>query len=252
MNKEIEQWLNGGRDYDEGVALFIKYGGNRSQARVFQNTVARFAIKSLTYELTKLAKKTTSAPVAGKKEAKPTTTTAQKPKDDIPEVVAVAKQIVHDTWLELSRINEELHALGEVNDGKTMAARQALMEEREPLIVRYNTVYEAKEAFFAGEMTVEQLQAVIDNKPKEEPKAEEPQAKEMSDLEITKRLHALKTNITRSQNRLDYQQEKKGKEKKPMPDCPKRKKIEAKLNEMKAEYDTLQAEAKKRGLNGKA
>ena len=122
MNKEIKKWLNGGRDYDEGVALFIKYGGNRSQARVFQNTVARFAIKSLTYELTKLAKKTTSAPVAGKKEAKPTPK-VQKPKDDIPEVAAVAKQIVHDTWLELSRINEELHALGEVNDEKTMAAR---------------------------------------------------------------------------------------------------------------------------------
>ena len=252
MNKEIEQWLNGGRDYDEGVALFIKYGGNRSQARVFQNTVARFAIKSLTYELTKLAKKTTSAPVAEKKVAKPTTKKAQKPKDDIPEVVGKVKNEIHNIWVKLSRQHLDLFETGEENTPELMAERVKIMAERTPLMERYNQLYEAKESYFAGDMTLQELEDIFECKPKEESKADVPQAKEMSDLEITKRLHALKTNITRSQNRLDYQQEKKGKEKKPMPDCPKRKKIEAKLNEMKAEYDTLQAEAKKRGLNGKA
>lgn len=253
MNTEIKEWLEGSRDYEEGVALFVKYGGNRAQARVFQNTAARFAIKSLTYELTKLAKSTTSVAVAAKKPlAKAAAKEKVEPQNNIPEVAALAKKIVHETWVELSRINEELHAIGEANDDKSIAARKALMDEREPLIERYNTVYEAKESFFAGEMTEEQLKAVIDGKPKEEPKADSQPNKEMTDLDITKRLHALKTNITRSQNRLDYQQEKKGKEKNPMPDCPKRQKLEAKLKEMQAEYKALQAEAKKRGLNGKA
>ena len=243
MNKEIEQWLNGGRDYDEGVALFVKYGGNRAQARVFQNTAARFAIKSLTYELTKLAKKTTSAPVAGKK---PVAKAAAK--DDNP-VGRRAKDIIHEEWVKMSKKQEELYQTGTSNDADSLAKRQAIMAERDPHVARYNEVYEAKEEFYAGKKSEAELQQVIDGTAKA-PKVVEQKSADVTigDAALIKRLHALKTNITRSQNRLDYQQEKKGKEKNPMPACPKRSEIEAKLKAMQKEYADLTAERERRGL----
>lgn len=250
MNKEIEQWLNGGRDYDEGVALFIKYGGNRSQARVFQNTVARFAIKSLTYELTKLAKKTTSAPVAGKKEAKPTTPKVQKPKDDIPEVVGKVKNEIHNIWVKLSRQHLDLFETGEENTPDLMAERVKIMAERTPLMERYNQLYEAKESYFAGGMSLQELEDIFECKPKEASKGKKTVSHcgLMTDVQLTKRSHAVQTNITRVQNQLDYQQDKKGKAKNPMPECPKRTKLEAKLAALREEQAAIDAEIKKREL----
>lgn len=248
MNKEIEQWLNGGRDYDEGVALFIKYGGNRSQARVFQNTVARFAIKSLTYELTKLAKKTTSAPVAGKKEAKPTTPKVQKPKDDIPEVVGKVKDEIHNIWVKLSRQHLDLFETGEENTPELMAERVKIMAERTPLMERYNQLYEAKEAFFNGELDEQQLLALINQEQSKENNKQPTDYSQLSDLELTKRIKAVKQVINRLSNQLLYQQNTVAKTENPMPDCPRRRDIEQRISVKKAELETLTDIARQRGL----
>lgn len=247
MNKEIEQWLNGVRDYDEGVALFIKYGGNRSQARVFQNTVARFAIKSLTYELTKLAKKTTSAPVAGKKEAKPTTK-VQKQKDDISEVVGKVKDEIHNIWVKLSRQHLDLFETGEENTSELMAERVKIMAERTPLMERYNQLYEAKEAFFNGELDEQQLLAVINQEQSKENNKQPTDYSQLSDLELTKRIKAVKQVINRLSNQLLYQQNTVAKTENPMPDCPRRRDIEQRISVKKAELETLTDIARQRGL----
>ena len=85
-----------------------------------------------------------------------------------------------------------------------MAQRRALLEERLPLIERYNQMYEAKEAFFAGEMTEEQLLVIIENKPngeKQEEKEPVDYAK-MSDLELIKKIHSVKQAINRASNQI--------------------------------------------------
>lgn len=247
MKDKIIEWVKDPkRDYNEGVDLLAKVCTNKSLVRYFQNTSERFGVKKLIYELGKYAGK---MPVV---ETKPKEVEEKKEvptfKDDN-SVGGIAKKIVHDTWVEISRINEEIFKLGNGNDEATKAKRVALMDERQPLIERYNEVYEAKEEFYNGKKSEAELQQVIDGTAKA-PKVVEQKASDvtMGDAALIKRLHALKTNITRSQNQLDYQQPKRGKEKNPMPDCPKRREIEAKLKAMQSELDTLTAEKERRSI----
>ena len=257
MENIIKQWIdNPNRCYDDGVALFVRFGGNRFQARYFENTQARFALKKLVYELGKLAKQ-------GKGNIEtPATDENQQPmangeqptdnsKSSIPEVAAIAKGIVHDTWVELSRIKNELFDLGTENTPDIIARRKALLDEQAPLVARYNEVYEAKEAFFNGELDEQQLLAVINQEqPKEDNK--QPTAKsdpaKLSDLELVKRIKAVKQVINRSNNQLLYQQNTVAKTENPMPDCPRRRDIEKRISVNNAELDTLTDIAQQRGL----
>lgn len=278
MENVIKKWIdNPNRSYNEGVALFIKFGGNRFQARYFENTQARFAEKKLLYELGKLAKQgrgnvETPAQMSDSQPQEPACQPQEpgdqplqkviqpqgvdetKPKANIPEPAAIAKRIVHDTWVEISRITEELYDVGTGNDKASKDQRKALLEERLPLIERYNQVYEAKEAFFLGEMTEEQLLAVIENKP-EVPKAKEKKPvdyKKLSDLELAKKIHSTKQAINRASNQLLYQQDSKGEKENPLPDCPRRKELEERLQVKRTELDSLLAEYERRGISGNA
>jgi hypothetical protein len=244
MMKTITLWLkNPQRDYAEGVELFGRHGGNKTMLRYFQNTKPRFALDRLIRELEKIERK---MPVAAPAAVPAPATVAVEP-----DVVARVKKMVHEAWVEMSRLQNELFETGTANDDATIARRRELMEKRDPIVDRYNELYEAKEAFFAGKMTVEELQEVVDGKAKEPekaPKKEVSPCGEMTDVQLTKRSHAVQTNITRVQNQLDYQQDKKGKAKNPMPDCPKRKKLEQKLATLREEQAAIEAEIKKRGL----
>lgn len=248
MENIIDIWVkNPQRDYEEGVALFGKYGDSRTMLRYFQNTKARFGMEKLIHEMEKLVRrgKGLVATVAA------TAAPAPAPKADIPPAAEAAKQQTHDAWVEMSKLQNELYDTGTDNDEASMAKRKELMEKRDPIVERYNELYEGKEAFFAGKMSEQELQDVVDGKAKEPekaPKKEVSPCSEMTDVQLTKRSHAVQTNITRVQNQLDYQQDKKGKEKNPMPECPKRTKLEAKLAALREEQATIDAEIKKRGL----
>lgn len=271
MENVIKSWIEDpNRNYDEGVALFVKFGGNRFQARYFENTQARFAINKLAYELGKLAKQgkgdvetpiqmpdnhpheTEGHPLEPENPIQDSDGTSSKV--DIPEAAAIAKRIIHETWVEISRITEELYNVGTGNDEASMAQRKALLEERLPLIERYNQMYEAKEAFFAGEMTEEQLLVIIENKPNGEKREEKEPVEytKMSDLELTKKIHSVKQAINRASNQLLYQKDSKGKVENPLPDCPRRKELEERLKVKRTELDGLVAEYESRGINGNA
>ena len=286
METTIKQWVEDPkRSYSVGVTLLEKHCTNRCLVRYFQNTTERFGMKKLTYELGKLALKikepepveppqiptvvdtppsdeggttqTMDTPLAG--ENQPPTDNGQQPIDNskppIPEVAAIAKQIVHDTWVELSRIKEELFNLGTENTPDIIAKRKALLDEQAPLVARYNEVYEAKEAFFNGELDEQQLLAVINQ---EQPKDNNQRSKsnaelsKMSDLDLAKAIKAAKAAITRCNNQLRFQQDvatKGGKPlpENPMPDCPKKEEIVKKLADKTQELVTLTAELESRG-----
>ncbi len=288
MENTILEWIsNPKRNYEEGVALFFAAGGNKSQGRYFSATKPEYAMKKLVYELGKLAKKAKFTgkvlpgylvkPTVEKVEiapeaqesnvesptplqlAKPSdengevSTEEQKPNVEPPTPLQLANKIVHETWVELSRIKEELFNLGEGNDPDTIERRQALLEEQQPLIARYNEVYEAKESCAEGEMTEEQLMDVINCKqPSKE--TEEVDVSNMSDLELAKACKACKATITRCQNQLLYQNDTakvKGKPlpEKPMPDCPRRAELEAKIESKQKELASLSAALEARNGN---
>lgn len=279
METTIKQWVEDPkRSYRVGVALLEKHCTNRCLVRYFQNTTERFGMKKLTYELGKLALKVkepepveppqtptvVDTPPIGEGGTTqtvdtPPTDEEQPPMDNnkppIPEVAAIAKSIVHDTWVELSRIKEELFNLGTENTPDITARRKALLDEQAPLVARYNEVYEAKEAFFNGELDEQQLLAVINQEqPKEDNKqqAANNELSKMSDLDLAKAIKAAKAAITRCNNQLRFQQDvatKGGKPlpENPMPDCPKKEEIVKKLADKTQELVTLTAELESRG-----
>lgn len=279
METIIKQWVEDPkRSYSVGVALLEKHCTNRCLVRYFQNTTERFGMKKLTYELGKLALKVkepepveppqiptvVDTPPTGEGGTTQTVDTPpadenQPPTDNnkppIPEVAAIAKSIVHDTWVELSRIKEELFNLGTENTPDIIARRKALLDEQAPLVARYNEVYEAKEAFFNGEMDEQQLLAVINQEqPKEDNKqqAANNELSKMSDLDLAKAIKAAKAAITRCNNQLRFQQDvatKGGKPlpENPMPECPKKEEIVKKLADKTQELVTLTAELESRG-----
>ena len=279
METTIKQWVEDPkRSYSVGVALLDKHCTNRCLVRYFQNTVERFGMKKLTYELKKLALKVNEPepieppqtptvvdiPPTGEGGTTQTVYTPpadknQPPTDNnkppIPEVAAIAKSIVHDTWVELSRIKEELFSLGTENTPDMIDRRKALLDEQAPLMARYNEVYEAKEAFFNGELDEQQLLAVINQ---EQPKVEDQRSvdnvdlSKMSDLDLAKAIKAAKAAITRCNNQLRFQQDvatKGGKPlpENPMPDCLKKEEIIKKLADKTQEIVTLTAELESRG-----
>ena len=57
MYNEITAWINSGRDYNTGVALYEKYGTSSSQKRLFRlNGPTKKNIECLDYELGKIIK----------------------------------------------------------------------------------------------------------------------------------------------------------------------------------------------------
>lgn len=279
METTIKKWVEDPkRSYSVGVALLEKHCTNRCLVRYFQNTTERFGMKKLTYELGKVALKikepepveppqiptvvdtpptdeggtTQTVDTPPSDENQPPMDNGQKPMDNnkppIPEVAAIAKQIVHDTWVELSRIKEELFNLGTENNPDIIAKRKVLLDEQAPLVARYNEVYEAKEAFFNGELDEQQLLAVINQEQPKEDNKQPTDYSQLSDLELTKRIKAVKQVINRSNNQLLYQQNTVAKTENPMPDCPRRHDIEQRILVSKAELETLTDVARQRGL----
>ena len=245
MEKEITVWVdNPNRDYAEGVRLLQRFGTNAHLARVFSKRSPRFAMPDLVAELRRLNKSAAANPAA-------TLPAVQTTKPSLPKVVDAAKQLVHECWVKLSQFLRDLFNVGEGNSEKEVAARLLLLDAREPYIERYNSVYEAKEAFFAGKITEAQLQEVVDGKTVEavlhppKPKKETP-LRSLSDLTLAKAIKAAKQCITRYNNQLRYQHDTAQRYDNPMPQCPKRTKIEKRLAEKQAEIAVLEVELKKR------
>ena len=193
MKNEIQQWLeNPGRDYAEGVRLMEKYGKNNNLVRVFANRSPRFAMDDLTAELRRVRG---TDDVGGNKEVVHVMATPK-----IPDVVVTAKQMVHDTWVKLSRIHLKMYDVGEGNGEEDVKARRRLMDEREPLIERYNSIYEAKEAYFAEKLTDAQLQEVLSGKTLEQimkpvEQRESLPLHSLTDLQLAKKAKAAKAGV---------------------------------------------------------
>lgn len=245
MRNEVNEWIeNPKRDYHEGVRLLERHSGNSRLVHVFANRSPRFAMNDLVAELRRLHVPDTDIP-------SPSVVPAVAPKPTVPPVVDTAKKMVHDAWVKLSKIHRQMYDTGEGNGEKEVAERKRLMNEREPLIERYNSIYEAKEKFFAGSLTKAQLKEVVDGKTLEQvlhpvkPKKVTPLSS-LSDLQLAKKAKAAKAVITRCKNQLRYQQDTAARYDNPMPQCPRRKEIEQRMADKQAELETLEEELKKR------
>ena len=246
---DILQWLTGCKDYKTGVAILDRHIRNKALIRHFQYSTPKCAAAKLEYELRKLLKSVAIA------QAKPTQTTPAKPfinvskpkakksNEPIPTVIVQAKDELYELFTAISTAHRRLYELGEGNSEDIVAQRRRILEDRLPLIRRYEKLYPLKEKYFdTGEVPAE-LVRMIREKSSEEP---EPVAKDsrtelekLSDLELAKKQHSLKVNINRTRNRLEYQADRKLDEPDPMPESPLRTKLEAKLADLRSQYTTV-------------
>ena len=151
---DIIQWLTNGKDYAEGVAVLGRYTKNRALIRHFLCTTPKFAAAKLEYELRKFLKaKSVSI-------AKPTVTTTAKQvitapepqtanrKKTIPDIITQAKNELYELFTAISIAHRKLYELGEGNSEDVVARRRRILEDRLPLIRRYEKLYPLKEKYF--------------------------------------------------------------------------------------------------------
>ena len=258
MKTDVTDWLERGGDYGEGVELLRKYSRNRMLVRRYERSQERYLGSTLRALLARMAgvqpgagggQPSTAAGVevppgtAAGVEVPPSTAAG------VPEVVAAAKSLLHELWVAMTEKQEELRAVGEGNSDAEVKERKRIMAERDPIVKDYNDLYELKEAFFESGEVPAGLEDLVRRLRGE---ATEATAKslwaDMSDLELTKARKAKKMQLTRCENQLNYQSNRREAERKPMPDGPKRHQIESKHKTLQAELRDMDVELERRGL----
>ena len=241
---DIIQWLTGGKDYAQGVAILGGYAKNAALVRHFQCTTAKFAAAKLEYELRKLLKgrAITSQPVRGTTR---TVITTPKPKQPtaVPDTIAQAKNEPYELFTAISTAHRKLYELGEGNSEDVVEQRRRILQNRLPLIRRYEKLYLLKERYFdTGEVPAE-LARMIAEKVTEPPtpaiKESPNDFEKLSDIELIRKEHAIKVAINKTRNRLQYQALKKLDTPNPMPESPLRSKLEAKLADLRQQYSAV-------------
>lgn len=263
MKNEVEQWLKNGADYEEGVKILKKWSTNRLLVRRYEHSSAEYLGATLKALLCRMARVSVVRPqpraaVATQARAvvrpQPRAAVAAQAraavaKAELPAVVEEAKSLLHELWVAMSEKQEQLQEVGEGNSEAEVSERKRIMAERDPIIKNYNELYELKEAYFeSGEVSGELERMVKRLRGEETDKTATSLWADMSDLELTKARHAKKMQMTRCENQLNYQSNRREAERNPMPDGPKRKQIESKHKTLQAELRDMDLEIEKRGL----
>lgn len=246
---DILQWLTGCKDYKTGVAILDRHIRNKALIRHFQFSTPKCAAAKLEYELRKLLKgvaiaRTKPTQVAPVKPfinvSKPKAKKSDKP---IPTVIIQAKNELYDLFTAISTAHRKLYELGEGNSEDVVARRRRILEDRLPLIRRYEKLYPLKEKYFDTDEVSAELVRMIREKVVEEPAPVPMDARaeleKLSDMELVKKEHSIKVNINTTRNRLEYQANRKLDTPNPMPESPLRSKLEAKLADLRSQYTII-------------
>jgi hypothetical protein len=231
---DIKTWLQSqDKNYAQGVELFEKHHKNKMLARYFHNGKPATHAKKLEYELKKLSGIPLTILFAeNTAEEKPVVTIAL-----LPDIIKQAKTAVYELFTAISIAHRKLYELGESNSEDVVTQRKALMDERLPLIQRYEQIYLLKEQYFNTGVISPELplllteQATSDTLPP--PPVTECKTNLLSGVELMKKKQAVTVAINKIQNRLQYQKLTKGEKPNPMPDSPLREELEAKLATLK-------------------
>ncbi len=187
---------------------------------------------------------------------------AAKPESmrQMPEVVQAVTRAFADAFKQRAKLHRRRAALSESNDADIKKERARLSAEMDALTEYMDALWPLRDAYdkFGEVPSKEQLAAIRKRKGT---KAMRPGARGMehetgnihsTPLEsvsvdkLKTRRRSVVTQLTRKRNMLLYQQETKGREN-PMPDCPKRVKIERQITELTDELTRIEYELAKRG-----
>lgn len=238
--EEIKAWLAGERDYSAGVALLQRYGKNKILAaglakfgkeRIEQNH------KKLAYELGKLAGSKElvvgSRQQPGTRNHKPEPgirinddfipNVNSKPIDQYPPIIRRVKYEYAELFKKRSISHRKMAEIPEENSEANKQARAAHLAETKAISKRLELLYQHLQAH--------EVTGAIPDENELWPKQNDPQPPDDNIARLRTVKKNLQTSNGKDRNLLEYQQEKKGKKPAPMPDGPKRKKIEERIKE---------------------
>ena len=224
MPKEsVEKWIEKGCDYNEGCNLFAQFGKNKVIARLFPGRQLRYEGK-LKYELCKAVG--ISDMLEQKKEVQEIELPIKQDETELPEEVKMVTAELSKLIADRSKLHASMSAM-EGNNETTVNDRKDLSDEIERMSNLIDILYAVKEAYYNDKVipNINELFA----KPAPEPEqTEEELPATITELKELKK--SIQRSLSKDKNLLEFQSETKQKKANPMPESPKRKGIEKRID----------------------
>jgi len=255
IKNEIVRWFNGPQDYNEGLRLLEKVSKkNKVISKLVRKGSTRSSVEKLTWELNKIAGLKTipqaRKPVYIKSKIPVIKVAKQDPeqepniifnligKNDIDDYPSAVRRLVREysgKYMLRGKKHAELRRITEDNDPETVAKRKNLIDDIRVISDRLEMLYEAFKAYEdSGSVDVESVW------PEDFKKPEAPKKKlSVDELKILKK--NIQSSITKDRNLLLYGKKTKDKDGKenPMPDGPRRTRLEKRVAKKEAEILSL-------------
>jgi len=242
IKQEVLNWIAEGCDYTQGVELYRKYGKNMMLKRDFPNHQNRYATKivvemcksvGLDYGefLIEMSRKKEIKEIKELKDGIP----KQVWDEELPELLqtsdpteypSVMRRVIAEygeSFQERSKLHRIMSEMPEGNSQALKSKRVQLFDMVKALSERLGILYEVQEEYKKSGHVPEEEE--IWPKPKEKVVTELPDDGE----QLRKMKKNQQSANTKDQSLLDYQSEKQGTVKKPMPNGPKRMKLENRI-----------------------
>jgi hypothetical protein len=237
MSKEsVEKWIEKGCDYNEGCNLFAQFGRNKVLARLFPGRQNRYEGK-LKYELCKavgisdmLEQKMHVQEIELQENNSDSNLSEDKlPSNEIdgelPEEVKMLTAELSKLIADRSKLHANMSAM-ESNDETTVNDRKELSDEIERMSNLIHILYAVKEAYYNDKVipNINELFA-----PAQEPEhTDEELPATITELKELKK--SIQRSLSKDKNLVEFQSETKQKKANPMPENPKRKGIEKRID----------------------
>lgn len=128
-------------------------------------------------------------------------------------------------------LKRQQNAVPDENTAENVEKRRVLIEQIDVLSGRMDVLYKVKTAYLEGGELPDERSVF--------PVAGESNLEGLSREKLTQLRNNLRSQITRANNMLNYQSQKKEKKMNPMPPCPKRKELESRIREKECELAAL-------------
>lgn len=170
---------------------------------------------------------------------------------NMPEVMQTLIRNYSDAYKQRARLARQRYELGEFNDEQSVEKRKTLGESIDRLtnymdiLIAMREKYE-KDGVLPDMDTLNNAPSAAEVKEEDEKPEKSVDYKSMSTDKLKTRRKSLTNQITRKENMLLYQSETKQDEENPLPDSPKRVKLEKQIENLKAEKSKVEYELAER------
>jgi hypothetical protein len=247
MQEKVQKWIADGCDFDAGIAILSNKGKHKQMVKVMSNRPYRYTEK-LKYELLKAAglnnmflfdnqltathflvddfNPLSEGTVQRRNEVKT---------NQLPEEVEKVIKFHADAFKTRAILHEAMAGLPDDNTDALIARRKEMSDQIAECSAIIDIMWKAKEDYYVNNI-IPDIKVLTAEK-----QTEESQIPELPvDLEELKKMKKnLQSANTKDQFMLDYRQTNRGEKKNPLPDSPKRIKIELRMKQRETAIEAI-------------